>query len=241
MASTLLKRGNENFLAVEQKKSPNLIYKLKGFEKYSFNFYEKHLFPLNIKINNSLSSQPFGILGSTSDFSGRRTTPSKNSLISSTGLTKNLDQPIYSLVEKVNEKDLKIFLDDSLPEKRDLVYASISTSCFAMGGAGDDLYLNTLFFMNKGYGLLTEISAIAGRDIEDCCSPEFHYKTTKVKLNKNPLKRIKERDIIGGTQIAEWNVSTNPKIINTIEAKFNEPNKAKKLDSLIENLFLTIY
>ncbi|MCD6239243.1 MAG: hypothetical protein J7K51_07995 [Thermotogae bacterium] len=54
------------------------------------------------------------------------------------------------------------FLESYSREKRDIVYASISTSAFAVGDSGDDLYLNTLFFMTGGYGILTEISAVAG-------------------------------------------------------------------------------
>lgn len=47
--------------------------------------------------------------------------------------------------------------------------------------------------MTGGYGILTEIFAVAGRDIEDCCSPKFYYKAYKVKLGTNPLRLFQKR------------------------------------------------
>ena len=56
-----------------------------------------------------------------------------------------LDNPIYSFIGEFNKRELNRFLESYSREKRDIVYASISTSAFAVGDSGDDLYLNIFF------------------------------------------------------------------------------------------------
>ena len=46
--------------------------------------------------------------------------------------------------------------------------------------------------MSLGYGILAETTALAGRDIEDCCSPEFHYAVEKVNIDgTNLIEKLK--------------------------------------------------
>ncbi len=57
--------------------------------------------------------------------------------------------------------------------------------------------------MTGGYGILTEISAVTGRDIEYCCSPEFYYKVYKVKLETHSLRLFQEKDVVPGANLVE--------------------------------------
>jgi len=245
MSSSLLIKKGKSVCVIKQKPpKQNLVYNLEGMEKYGFKFYSRfHKFEFSLNKDKDLLDCPYNLLNSCVDLSGRVIgTPAgmeRKKIISGSG--KNiiiLKSPIYSLSKELNEQELKIFLNDYSKEKKDFPYASISTSAYAIGDAGDDFYLNTLFFMTKGYGLLTKISAVAGRDIEDCCSPEFYYETYKVKLKNNPLKQIQEKDIIKEANLVELKLSSNPKIINPIEIKPN--NNSQKLDKIIDELFITL-
>lgn len=252
MSSILLNRGNEFFCAVKPAHSSYyFLYKLERFEEHGFQFYGiNHKFEFTLKLDMPISEQPYGFLGSGIDLSGRKTNinlqrnTSKNNIPERKIIT--LDTPIYSLIGKKDDNQLAEIIEKYNLEKsteKDFPYANISISCSGVSGAGDDLYLNTLFFMTKGYGILTEISAIAGRDIEDCCSPEFYYKAYKVKLNlndSNPLKRVKAENMFYDSLPADWTISTNPEIIKPAKVKFDDHSeKIKDLDKLTDELLRT--
>jgi hypothetical protein len=117
-------------------------------------FYGKHTkFQLGLKDGKPLSEQPFGNLGSSVDLSGRKssslTTP--RCFVFASG--KNpiaLKCPVYTQMRECHTQDLTKFIRGFSPEQRDVPYAAISTSSLAVAGQGEDLYLNTLFFMSNG-------------------------------------------------------------------------------------------
>jgi len=95
--------------------------------------------------------------------------------------------------------------------------------------------------MTKGYGILTETSIIAGRDIEDCCSPEIHYRAYKVSLDKNPIKRISQEELVFGAKLSDWTVETNPGIIKTITKSPKDiKEEINKLDNILNKAFTVL-
>lgn len=243
MGSSFLTRGGESICLIRQEhQSSYFVYELKKTEKYGFQFYGTfHKFEIDLSKDLPFSEQLYGFLGSAADLSGRASTrgvgKERKLLISSSGEKMiTLDNPVYSFAGEFNESKLSKFLVGFSREKKDVPYASISTSSSAMSDAGDDFYLNTLFFMTGGYGILTEISAVAGRDVDDCCSPEFYYEANKVRLEKNPLRIIQEKDVISEADIVAWRVFTNPKTTKSVSVRFDK--NPKKLNSLLDELFL---
>lgn len=259
MSSVILTKGDESICVVKLTKNPEynsfyLIYKLEGTEEYGFQFYGvARRFELPLSKTLPLSNHPYGLLGSRADLSGRMlgAIAQRMPLVSGSGKEViTFERPIYSLIGEYPETQVSKVLDKFITlgfvvsslEQRDFPYACLSTSSTGVGDAGDDLYLNTLFFMTKGYGILTKISAVAGRGFEDCCSPEFHYEAHKVKLDEaNPLKRIHARDMVPEAVPANWTVSVSPEITDTVEVKSNDnSNKICELDKLIDELFETL-
>jgi len=243
MSSSLLTRDGESVCVTRQKhNSSYLIYKLEKIEEYGFKFYGIfHKFEIGLNKDLCFSEQPYGPIGSAADFSGRAITTGlgkeRKPIISNPGeKIITLDKPIYSFVSECDKHKLNKSLEGYFQEKRDIPYASISISAFAVGDSGDDFYLNTLFFMNGGYGILAEISALAGRDAGDCCSPEFYYEAHKAKLETNPLKLFQERDIFPGATLAELCVCSNPEITPPSSMRFSED--IEKLDILLDELFI---
>ena len=244
MGSFFLTKGKDSFCIIKDKNF-YFLYKLERTKEYSFNFYTKKRFEISLNQDIPLSEQPYGILGSSLDFSGRRLgyLTKMEPLISHSGnKIISLEYPIYSLIGKYEKSDLMRNLDDFSLEQKDFPYALISTQTIGISDYGDDLYLKTLFFMTKGYGLLTKLSAIAGRDSDDCCSPEFHSYIYKVKLdNINPLKNTKRDDMVSGAVPSESTVSVSPEINTPFKVNNeNDPQKFKNLDTLIDELFITL-
>ena len=244
MSSSLLTKKRKSVCVIRQRgRYSFLVYKLERMEEYSFQFYGvRHGFKIGLNKDLPFSEQPYGLLGSAVDLSSRAMSvgvgKEKKPVISHSGRKIiTLDNPIYSFIGEFNKRESNRFLEGYSREKRDIAYASISTSAFAIGNSGDDLYLKTLFFMTGGYGILTEISAVAGRDIEDCCSPEFYYKAYKVKLETNPLRLFQEKDIASGAKLVERGVSSNPGITKPVSMRFNEDSES--LDILLNELFMT--
>ena len=244
MSSSLLTKEGESVCIVRQRhRSSYLVYKLERIEEYSFQFYGvRHRFKIGLNKDLPFSEQPYGLLGSFVDLSGRaisvRVGKERKPVIYHPGKRIiTLDNPIYSFIGEFNKRELNRFLEGYSREKRDIAYASISTYAFAVGDFGDDLYLKTLFFMTGGYGILAEISAVAGRGIEDCCSPEFYYKAYKVKLETNPLRLFQEKDVAPGANLVERGVSSNPGVIKPVSVRSSEDPEG--LDILLNELFIT--
>lgn len=228
MSSSFLTKGNKSVCVVKQKNKSCLVYRLEKREEYGFNFYGIfHRFELDT--NKSLLNYPYGYQNTCIDLSGRGIKHIKKAT--------TLKKPVYSLIGRYNYSGLQKILERYSPEKKDLPYATISTSTLATSNIGDDFYLNTLFLMTTKYGILTKISAIAGRDQEDCCSPEYYYEVYKVQLKTNPLKQIKEKDIIPEATAVECKVFSSPEVITPVKVKFN---RSKSLDKLMDNLFLIL-
>ena len=246
MPSIFLSGKDKNLCLVKHNSSFS-AYKLEGTEESGFKFYGRfQRFEIGLTLDEPLSEQPYGFLGSLADLTGRAISgfsQGKKSVISSSGTKKlTLESPIYSLIGNYDEKDFLKLIEKYSTEQQDIPYACISTSALAVGDAGDDLYLNKLFFMTRGYGILAEMSAVAGRDIEDCISPEYHYRAHKLRLDKaNPLKRIRANDIVSGADPICWTVSASPEIINPVEiTKTNDSKKIETLDALIDELYITL-
>ena len=70
----LLTKENESICVVNQLHSHcYLVYRLERREKYAFQFYGiTHTFVIAINQNLPLSEQPFGLIGSSIDLSGRK-------------------------------------------------------------------------------------------------------------------------------------------------------------------------
>jgi len=169
MNSSLLTKEGESVCVVRPRhRSSYLVYKLKRTEEYGFQFYGvRHRFKIGLNKDLPFAEQPYGLLGSLVDLSGRQLMfgLERKPIISHPGKRIiTLDSPIYPFIGEFNKCKLNEFLEGYSLEKRDIAYASISTSAFAVGDSGDDFYLKTLFFMTGGYGILTEIYAVAGRD-----------------------------------------------------------------------------
>lgn len=211
-------------------------------QDYSFNFYVPYTFELALNQDLPLSEQPFGPLGSCADITGRMIGPQKERvLVSRSGNNIiTLEQPVYSLIGEYSEIDLANILEGYSLEDRDLPYASLSVSSIGGGDGNVDFYINTLFFMAGGYGILTETSAVAGRSIEDCCSPEFHYRAYKVKLDENPLRRQQSKDMAPDAVPSCWTLSANPEIIKAADVKSDAPEKINEFDRMIDELFSTL-
>ena len=244
MATLVPTREGDRILVVRQGHHPSLqVYKLIGREEHGFRFYGAfHRFELALDKDMSLSAQPYGHLGSCSDLSGRAMTAigkDRRPVLSTTAVRMTtLERPLYSFIGEYHRDSLDEILEWYRPREEDLPYASISTSALAAGDSGDDVYLNTLFLMTDGYGLLTKISAVAGRDIEDCCSPEFHFETHKVRLDTNPLRRIRENDVVPGAVLVGLGVVSNPGIIPPFELESGDD--PHEVDRLLDELFLTL-
>lgn len=240
---------DDQIVCVVRKKHPSLflLYKLERMAEYSAHFYgNKHKFEIGLKQDLSLAKQPYGFLGSSIDLSGRRMSVAAQKgkpLVSYSGeKTLFLECPIYSLIGEYGKSELMKALDEYSAEQRDIPYASLSVSSIGMGDAGEDFYINTLFFITTGYGLLAKTSIIAGRDIEDCCSPEIYNELYKVRLNRvNPLKRIQEKDMIAGAVLANWTVSTSPEVTTPVEIRFNDSaERIRAFDRLLNELYINL-
>ncbi len=244
MVSVLLSNRNEKICVVRlQDNLRHLVYRLEGMQDYSFNFYVPHTFELALNQNLPLSEQPYGLLGSCADITGRMIGPQKERVLVSRSGNRiiTLEQPVYSLIGEYDESELQRVLKGFSLEESDLPYASLSVSSIGGGEGNVDFYINTLFFMAGGYGILTETSAVAGRSIEDCCSPEFYYKTYKVRLDENPLTRHQSKDMVPDAVPSCWTLSANPEIIKPAEVKSGDaPEKINEFDRQIDELFATL-
>lgn len=244
MVSIFLSNKNEK-LCVVNRSSSYAIYRLEAREKFGVNFYDRfNQFKVFLERNEPLSEQPYGLIGSASSIIGRdvcETRKVETRLASSERKVAVLEQPKYVLLNEYKQSEFKKMARSYSLEKEDFPYASVSTSSSGVGQGGDDFYLNTLFFMTKGYGILTETSIIAGRDIEDCCSPhEVHYKAYKVKLDVNPIKMICEKDMIPGAEPVICTVETNPRILPLVIVNHNEKEKINKIDKAIKEAFIAL-
>ncbi len=243
MPAALMTNGKDSFCVIKIDEAPlSFLFKLEGKEQYSFDFYRANLFEMVLDDPKPILEQPYGKLGSSVDLTGRfsSTIFSKGGRIikRSGNNTGYINCPVYSLVGMYEYDELSSVLDGFLPETRDVPYASITTSSNAFGETGDDLYIRTLFFMTGGYGLLTEISAVAGRSIEDCCSPEYYFNSYKERLDgSNPLKRIGARDIVIGADIADWTLSVNPRIVDEFRVTEESSSSMRDLERLVDELF----
>lgn len=228
----LLERNGDRICVIKHNDGvQSSIFRLKGTKEHGFTFYgTERKFLMFLDKDLPLSKQPFGRLGSCADLSGRRCGGNTNYplLVAGSGQRGGcIEYPRYSLMETCRNDKLLERLSNYHLQQRDFPCACVSVSSLAVGGAGDDLYVNTLFFMSGGYGILTEITAITGRDIEDCCSPEYNYISYKVRLGKlNPLQVIQEADVCPGVSLVDWTISTSPEISTAITTRsFEEVKK----------------
>jgi hypothetical protein len=217
--------------------SPFYFFNKIEFEDYGKKIYgiNEHDFKFILNDTIDLKYQNFGLIGNFSDMTGRKITPSFKSS-QNEGL--KLKMPKHNLIEKLNKKELDDFLKDyKIKDQKkieDFPYAMISSTTCAQANEGEDFYINTLFFMSGGYGILARSSIFAGRSIEDCCSPELYHNLYKIKLDENPVKKINQNEIFNDSGVAYHKLEIEPKIIPDLEIKDDDKNI---IDSNIEEYF----
>ena len=241
MPAELLTNGEENVFLVK-KADHFLLYKLEGRESYFFDFYGSNPFEMVLDEPGPILEQPYGRLGASRDLTGRLCSSPLTGggrIVQRSGkIVEPIKCPIYSFLGEYNPEELSEFLEGFCLEMKDVPYASITTSSTAVSEPGDDLYVRTLFFMTGGYGLLTEIAAVAGRSLEDCCSPEYQFVSYKIKLDEpNPLQIVDESDMCPGAAISYWTLSANPKIVQERQVMWNCPEGRCELEKGIDELY----
>ena len=118
MASLLLTNGTKSICVVKHiRPSSYLVYKLKRTEKHGFKFYGvSHRFKLALNQNLPLSKQPYGLIGSCIDISGRMMgaiSGKREAVICSSGKKITfLESPVYHLIGKYSKSELLKFLED---------------------------------------------------------------------------------------------------------------------------------
>ncbi len=244
MPARLLTNGRDNVCLVEQGSTPSFfLYKLEGRKPYGFNFYGHHVFQMALDSSLPILDQEFGSLGSSVDLTGRMSsitfsTGERRIVCHSGTKVEHINVPKYTLMGEFGYADLSDVLKGFKPVIEDIPYASITLSSTAFADSGDDLYTKTLFFMTGGYGLLTDISIVAGRDLDDCCSPEYYFKSSKEKIDgANPLKIWGEKDVFVGAVIFDWTLSATPKIFPEINLVGNSFDELSGLEEKMNELF----
>lgn len=219
------------------------IYHLRKLEDVHLEFYaQKHVFTAASTDDRPLADREYGVIGSSIDLTGRMMTrclPNGGRRIHSEGSVPfTLQYPIYECMGTHSSAELKRACADFSNDQADFPYAAISLNSMAVGEAGDDGYLNTLSYMSGGYGVLAEISAIAGRDDSDCVSPEFHYKASKVRIDEQPpIQRLSQAEIISDAAIADWKLTATPEVTPILTARFNSPQADQdRIDDLIQRI-----
>lgn len=237
-------KGEESLLVLKgEGDGVSQIFHLEGAEECGFQFYGRfRRFEAGLTQDAQLSEQPYGKIGASCDLTGRAAgalAGGEQRLIATQGKKiLTLEQPVYSKVGEYSDSELNDVLEGYVPEQRDVPYASITISAYGGGWAGDDLYQNTLFFMTGGYGIIAETSAVAGRDIEDCCSPEFHYAAHKVDLDDlEAITQLMELEPVSGAVLAQLRVSVTPGIVPEFTIKPEDwPSATGKLEEIAKSL-----
>lgn len=236
--------GEETILLLKDKESgATQVFHLDETELYGIKFYGRFIrFEAGLNEDVPLSEQPYGEIGASSDLTGRMLGPcSEERLISTKGdRVLTLEQPACSMIGEYPESELAEVLEGYAPEQRDLPYATLTVSGYGTGWAGDDLYQNTLFLMTGGYGILAETSVFAGRDADDCCSPEYHYAVHKVDLEDiTSVIQALELASVSGAELGQLTVSVSPETVQQFTIEPDDWSSEKgKLEEVVRSLLL---
>ena len=238
----LLTNDAETLLVVKDGEQ-NSVYALEGSREYGMNFYGFRPFLASLTQDAPLADQPYGKIGQASDLTGRMMTRStgKGNISGSGGSIDRLEVPEYSLKGSFSDSELEKELAGYRPVEKDVPYAAITTWSNAGCDTGEDRYIKTLFLTTGGYGLVATSTAAAGRDLDDCCSHEFHYELEKVELgDTSPLVSYKENEAASEATIWDWGVKGEPLDRTTTVDKDDGAEKRAGVDSLIEELYQSL-
>lgn len=219
------------------------LFHLDRTQEYGVRFYGRfHRFEAGLTQDAPLSEQPLGRIGASNDLTGRLVgalVAGVQRLIATQGKKiLTLEQPSYSRIGEYSDSELAEVLEGYAPEQRDVPYAALTVSACAAGWAGVDLYVKTLFFMTGGYGILAKASVVAGRDAEDCCSPEFHYTAHKVDLDDfEAIKQLMELKPVSGAVLSRQAISVAPGIVPEFTIEPDDwPSEAGRLVEIVQGL-----
>jgi len=178
-----------------------------GFTQYG----TRHRFEVGLALDLPIGDQPFGLIGSGIDLTGRMN-----------GRRIGASWPISSTGRP-------FVLDERLP--------SITLLAVGFCDVGEDLYIRTLFFAAQEFGLVAETRVIAGRAAEDCCSPEIYFCLYKVRLDDDcPLQPVRQADAAPGAVLGAWETSTNAGLSAPVMANFTS-NSEMLQRSLLNQMY----
>lgn len=237
-------KGEESLLVVtEEETGVSQVFHLDRAEEYGVRFYGRfHRFEAGLAQDAPLSEQPYGRIGASCDLTGRvvgALVGGEQRLIATQGKKiLTLEQPVYSRIGEYSDSELAEVLEGYAPEQRDVPYATLTVSASGAGWAGDDLYVKTLFFMTGGYGILAKTSVVAGRDADDCCSPEFHYAAHKVDLDDfDSVIQALEIRPASGAALSRLTISASPETVQEFTIEPGDwPSEAGRLEQLVRSL-----
>ncbi len=244
MTVTLYSNEEESLLVLKDEATrASQVFHLDETVQHGVRFYcQFHEFQAGLKEDLSLSEQPYGKIGASCDLTGRIIGPNLGQRLISTQGDKilTLEQPIYSEKGDFSDSELKEILEGYVVEQHDIPYAALIVSASGISDFGDDLYQNALFFMTGGYGILAETSVIAGRDVDDCCSPEYHYVAHKVDLDDvdSVIKALEPKPETSAT-LTQLRVSASPEILPNFTMESDDwSSETGKLEELLRSLLL---
>lgn len=238
----LLTNGEDGILVLKDKGGGAAqVFRLDGMEQHGISFYGTfRRFEAGLDEDTPLSEQPYGRIGASCDLTGRMMGPGLGERLITTQGNEilTLEQPAYSVVGEYPESELAGVLEGYAPEQRDVPYATLTVSAHGTGWAGSDLYENTLFLMTGGYGIVAETSVIAGRAIEDCCSPEFHYAAHKVDLDDTAsVIQALEITPVSGATLGPLTISVSPAVVSEFTLERDDWSSERgRLEDIVKGL-----
>jgi hypothetical protein len=152
--------------------------------EYGFSFYGvQHRFAVNLRLKGSWEVQPYGLIGSGCDLTGRMNCRSSHSNLRTTATG-----PI------------------GLP----LAWPHLMVAACGDCEEGEDVEVRLFLLVSKRFGLLAKSTLFAGRDREDCCSPELYHQLYKIPLAAAcPLVLPVAADFLNGCWLTEWSFDTD--------------------------------